>query len=70
MARNSDFGNFDPITKDDITKEMFDSYRRVQMGGKYNMIMDAEKARRDANLGMDEYMMIIKNYSEFSKKFA
>ena len=50
-------------------KEKFLRYRKVQMSGKYNMITEAKKAMKEANLTYDEYLDIIKNYSEYSKKY-
>ena len=56
-----------PIDK--ITKDMFDSYRQVQMAGRWNMIMEARFAQASAGLSEDAYWSIIKNYSELKKKF-
>ena len=52
-----------------ITKEKFESYRRVQYSGMYNMVMQARDAMAAAGLTKDEYWDIIKNYNEYYKKF-
>jgi hypothetical protein len=53
-----------------ITKEMFDAFNKVRENGKYNMIMNAKEAAEDAGLSMDDYWIIIKNYTELNKKFG
>ena len=44
-----------------ITKEKFKSYYRVQMSGRYNMIMQATLAMLAAGLTREEYFECIKN---------
>lgn len=53
-----------------ITKEKFLSYYRVQMSGKYNMIMEAKYAMADAGLTKDEYFEIISNYNKYYKEYV
>jgi len=53
-----------------ITKEKFLSYYRVQMGGRYNMIMDATSAMKDAGLTKEEYFNIIKNYGKYYNEYV
>jgi len=53
-----------------ITKEMFDAFERVRSEGKYNMVMNAQDAAEDADLSMDDYWTIIKNYTELREKFV
>lgn len=52
-----------------ITKEKFLAYYRVQMSGKYNMIMEATAAMNDAGLTTEEYFDIINNYNKYYNKF-
>ena len=52
-----------------ITKEKFLKYYKVQMGGAYNMIMDADKVRQETGLTKEEYIDIIKNYSIYKTKY-
>ena len=52
-----------------ITKEKFKSYYRVQMTGRYNMIMQATLAMRAAGLTREEYFECIKNYNKYYNEF-
>lgn len=45
------------------------AYRKVQEGGRYNMIMDAAKAMRSARLDSGAYWFIINNYEALQKAF-
>lgn len=58
------------VDKSQITKDEFDAYVRVQMGGQYNMIMDAVAAMEDAGLDEDTYFAIIKNYGYLKQKYG
>jgi len=53
--------------KIDITKEEFDAYERVRKGGGYNMMADAARAMKAAELSSDRYWAVLKNYSEAAK---
>ena len=53
-----------------ITKEKFLAYYRVQMGGQYNMIMEATPAMKDAGLTREEYFNIIKNYGKYYNEYV
>ena len=53
-----------------ITKEKFLAYYRVQMGGRYNMIMEATPAMKDAGLTREEYFDIIKNYGKYYNEYV
>ena len=53
-----------------ITKEKFLAYYRVQMDGKYNMIMEATLAMKDAGLTKEEYFNIIKNYKKYYNEYV
>ena len=52
-----------------ITKKDFLRYYKVQMGGRYNMIMEAGKAMKAARLTKEQYFDIIKNYRTYYKEF-
>ena len=58
------------LNPEEITKEMFEAYVAVQMKGDFNMVMEANKARRAANLSEEEYWTIIQHYAELKKKFC
>ena len=50
-------------------KEMFERYEKVRKSGKYNMVMDAVEAMKAAGLKQDEYLTVVRRYTEFEKKF-
>ena len=52
-----------------ITKEKFESYYRVQMSGRYNMIMQDTLAMLAAGLTRGEYVECIKNYEKYYSEF-
>lgn len=52
-----------------ITKEKFKSYYRVQMTGRYNMIMQSSLAMEAAGLTHEEYFECIKNYKKYYNEF-
>jgi hypothetical protein len=51
----------------EITKEQFEQYLEVQKSGMYNMLDD--RARLMTELTKEEYLTIIMNYDELSKKY-
>lgn len=53
-----------------ITKEKFLAYYQVQKSGKYNMIMEATPAMKDAGLTREEYFNIIKNYGKYYNEYV
>lgn len=53
-----------------ITKEKFLAYYKVQMGGRYNMIMEATSAMTEAGLTKEEYFEIIKNYDKYYNAYV
>ena len=53
-----------------ITKEQFLKYEEIRNEGNYNMIMDAYIVMQITGLTKDEYFDIIKNYSEYYKKYC
>lgn len=59
-----------PKSADEITADEFAAYRKVQMGGKYNMLMDSQAAAMDAGLDDETYWGIIKNYSDLYAKYG
>lgn len=60
---------FENIAKKDPDRAKFFKYLRVQESGKYNMIMDANAAAQEAELSLDDYFYVIKNYSELRKRY-
>jgi hypothetical protein len=44
----------------------FKAYRKVQMGGRWNMF--DPQARRATGLERDEYLFVMENYSELQKE--
>ena len=55
--------------KEIITKEKFQKYMNVQNEGKYNMLTESVEASKAANLTLEEYKEIIRNYSDYYDKF-
>ncbi len=51
------------------TREQFEAYVKVQRSGRWNMLMNAEEAAREAGLDLDTYFDVIKNYSKLAAKF-
>ena len=45
-----------------ITYAEWKAYRKVQNGGRYNMVMEAHKAMRSARLDSGTYWFIINNF--------
>ena len=52
----------------DITKEKFDEYVTVQRSGMFNMF--DPRAREMTDLSRQQWLDIIKNYDELSKKYS
>ena len=52
-----------------VTKNDFLRYYKIQIGGRYNMIMEAGKAMKAARLTKEQYFDIIKNYGTYYKEF-
>ena len=50
------------------TKEDFDNYLFIQEGGMYNML--DPKARALTNMSKEQWVDIIKNYSEYLKLYS
>lgn len=53
-----------------ISKRKFNSYRKVQYSGKYNMLTEAYSAMKMAKLTNDEYFDIIKNYNKYQEIYG
>tara|TARA_R110000765_G_scaffold270367_2_gene369247 strand:- start:210 stop:392 length:183 start_codon:yes stop_codon:yes gene_type:complete len=51
-----------------VTEKQFNQFRKVQVLDKYN-ILDA-KARALTDLTLDQWMIIIRNYSELHNKYG
>ena len=52
-----------------ITKRKFMEYEKVRLSGKYNMIIEADKAMKEAKLTKEEYLEIIRRYEKYKKEF-
>ena len=50
-----------------ITKNQFNAYERVRKGGRYNMF--DPNARIMTSLSRDQWLDIMKNYSELKEKY-
>ena len=50
-----------------VTKEQFEEYREVQDSGAWNMF--SPQAREETTLTRDEWIYILKNYSELKTKY-
>lgn len=61
---------FDSTKWQQVTKDQFDAYRRVQADGKFNMAMEACAAQQEAGLEPGTYWTIVRNYSKLSTKFG
>ena len=57
------------INTPEPTRKQFMAYRRVQETGRYNMIMDADKASKAAGLTLTTYFAIINRYNELYDKY-
>ena len=53
-----------------ITKDKFQRYVKVQMSGKYNMMMDRNKAMTKADLTQREYETIQRDYIKLDKAWS
>lgn len=53
-----------------ICCKKFNSYRKVQYSGKYNMLTEAYDAMRDAKLTSEEYYDIIRNYDLYEEIYG
>ena len=54
---------------DSISESEFNSYRSIQLSGKYNMIMDSEAVMMVAGLSKVKYWEIIEHYDTLRVKF-
>ena len=52
------------------SKANFLSYKKVQMSGRYNMVMDAKQAAAAARLDLDIYFAVIQNYSKLQELYG
>ena len=54
----------------EITKDKFKQYAKVRDSGKYNMMMDRNKARTKANLTSREYETIQRDYLKLNEAWG
>jgi len=52
----------------EITKEMFEEYKRIQASGMYNML--SPQAREMSSMDKKQWFAIIKNYNELNIKHS
>ena len=52
----------------EITKEMFEEYKRIQASGMYNML--SPQAREMSSMDKKQWFAIIKNYNELNIKYS
>lgn len=52
-----------------VTKEIFDKYVKIQIGGKYNMFMDAHEACKAVGCSWKDYIDILENYAKYMVEF-
>ena len=53
-----------------ITRGEWNAYRRVQRGGRFNMITECVDAAHAAHLTLPTYWTIIQHYDELKAKFG
>lgn len=51
------------------TKEQFEAYVKVQQSGRWNMLMNAREAAKEAGLDLNTYFGVLKNYSTLAAKY-
>lgn len=47
----------------------FRRYERVRKTGNYNMVLDADKAMKEAHLLPEDYWFIVRHYKELKEKY-
>lgn len=52
-----------------ITKEKFERFVRVQVGGRYNMYTESMSAGQAACLNHEDYYEILDSYSDLMQKY-
>ena len=53
----------------EILRQDFLKYEEARKSGKYNMIMDMNKVLVEYGISFKNYIYILSNYSELSKKY-
>lgn len=53
----------------EMLKQEFLKYEEARQSGKYNMVMDMNKVLAEYGIGFKNYIYILNNYSELSKKY-
>ena len=53
-----------------VTKSDFLKYYKVQMSGKYNMIMQMSEVLVEAGINYHTYIKIISNYKKYYDKYV
>ena len=53
----------------EMLRQDFIKYEEVHKSGKYNMVMDINKLLAEYGISFKNYIYILNNYSELSKKY-
>jgi len=53
----------------EMLKQEFIKYEEARKSGKYNMVMDMNRVIAEYGIGFKNYIYILNNYSELSKKY-
>ena len=53
----------------EMLRQDFLKYEEVRKSGKYNMVMDMNKVLAKYGISFNNYIYILSNYSELSKKY-
>jgi len=53
----------------EMLKQEFLKYEEARKSGKYNMVMDMNRVIAEYGIGFKNYIYILNNYSELSKKY-
>lgn len=53
----------------EMLKQEFIKYEEARKSGKYNMVMDMNRVLAEYGIGFKNYIYILNNYSELSKKY-
>jgi len=53
----------------EMLKQEFLKYEEARKSGKYNMVMDMNRVIAEYGISFKDYIYILNNYSELSKKY-
>lgn len=52
-----------------LPKDWFESYVAIQVEGNYNMLSEAEQARKAAGLTKEQYAYVVQNYRALNERY-